>query len=130
MLPPPLATKVPARRQGGVAVLRTVIRAVGMTLVTIAGLSLVVEWQSRQEEAQGAVQAVSPGDGLPTDGTPVAQAPGQGPSSPIAALRAMLLDEPAPLPTEAVEPPEPEGLAVHRGVPEAAPGVQVNRGLP
>lgn len=107
--------------------LRIVIRALGITLVTVAGLALAVEARSRRDDEQGKSLAVALDDG----GAPGDAAHGQGPASPIAALRAMLLGDSAPPPAEEEEAPvEPEGLAVHRGVPAAASGVQVNRGLP
>ncbi len=104
--------------------LRIVIRALGITFVTVACLSLVVERQSRREDAQSAAL------GLPTVAADETSAPGDAPASPIAALRAMLTGSDAPPPTEAPNPPEPEGPGVHRGVPSGAGDVRVNRGLP
>jgi hypothetical protein len=117
--------------------LRTVIRAVGITFATVTSLALVVEAQSRRrgtQEASSEVRIV--GGPVTVVSADAAWEPATkgGVATPLEALRALLHGDAAPValegPTSAAEPPLPEGLEVHRGAPAPTSGVRVNRGLP
>ena len=132
-------------RREGEAMVRIVIRAIGVTFVTVSALSFIVDAgrSSREPPGLGDAPALSdlrPGPDILADVQPSAEAtvpvPGaefaaprdDGPASPIEALRALLAKVGSG--EEATGGAAvPEDIAVHSGVPSGRSAVRVNHGL-